>query len=264
MKFKLNKFKHMSNGLIISFLSVFIFLLAWDLTGRLKLVNPVILPPPSDIWDSAVEIFTKGYRHRPLWYHLGSSVGRALAAFFLAIITGLPLGLAMGLLPKLSSILDPFIQFFRPVPKLALIPLVILWLGIGEVSKIFLIYVSALLTLMVGCSASVKGVSQNKLRLGQALGANKWQILLHFVLPSALPDIFTSTRLAFGVGWTTLIASEMVAADSGLGWMVLNASSYMRTDIVILGIIFLGLTGYFLDFILVMLQKLMVPWAGKN
>jgi taurine transport system permease protein len=101
------------------------------------------------------------------------------------------------------------------------------------------------------------------LRLGRALGATNRQLLRYIVFPGALPEIFTSVRLAVGVGWTTLIAAEMVAADTGIGWMVLNASSYMRTDIVMLGIILLGLTGYILDTLIVALQKVVVPWDGK-
>jgi taurine transport system permease protein len=187
-----------------------------------------------------------------------------MAAFALAVVTGLPLGLAMGLFPVLSSALEPFVQFFRPLPKIALIPLAILWLGIGEVSKIFLIFLSTLFTVVVGSAASVKNVSLGKIRLGRALGANNYQLVRHFILPASLPEIFTSVRLAIGVGWTTLIAAEMVAAQSGMGWMVMNASSYMRTDLVILGIILLGLTGYLLDLGLVYLERLMVPWAGRE
>jgi taurine transport system permease protein len=142
--------------------------------------------------------------------------------------------------------------------------LAILWLGIGEVSKIFLIFLSTLFTVVVGSAASVKTVSRGKLRLGAALGTNSWQLIYHIILPASLPEIFTSVRLAIGVGWTTLIASEMVAADSGMGWMVMNASSYMRTDLVLLGIILLGVTGYLLDYALVLIERLAVPWAGKE
>jgi taurine transport system permease protein len=170
----------------------------------------------------------------------------------------------MGLSPLLAAALDPFVQFLRPLPKIALIPLAILWLGIGEVSKIFLIFLSTLFTVVVGSAAAVGSVGQGKLRLGAALGANRRQLLWRFILPASLPEILTAVRLAIGVGWTTLIASEMVAAESGMGWMVLNASSYMRTDIVMLGIILLGLTGYALDWLLVAAERAAVPWAGKE
>ncbi|MDR1309122.1 MAG: ABC transporter permease [Deltaproteobacteria bacterium] len=248
----------------IGLVSVAAFLLAWHLCGRLGLFSPLILPPPEEIWVSALELLEGGYHNVPLWRHVLVSLARALAAFVLAVAAGLPLGLAMGLFPVLSSALEPFVQFLRPLPKIALIPLAILWLGIGEVSKIFLIFLSTLFTVVVGSAASVRGVDQSKIRLGQALGASSLQLVLHFVLPSALPGIFTSVRLAIGVGWTTLIAAEMVAAQSGMGWMVMNASSYMRTDLVMLGIILLGLAGYLLDLALVRIERLAVPWAGKE
>jgi taurine transport system permease protein len=251
-------------GAAISLASVLGFLALWHIGGRLGWVSPLIMPPPEEVWESALEMFTGGYRQTPLWRHVADSLGRALSAFTLAIAMGVPLGLSMGLFPTLAAILDPFVQFFRPLPKLALIPLVILWLGIGEASKVFLIFFSTLFTVVVGCAAAVRGVGQGKLRLGEALGASRRQLLLYIILPGALPEVFTSIRLAIGVGWTTLIAAEMVAAESGLGWMVMNASSYMRTDVVMLGIILLGLTGYLLDLCIVVLQKFAVPWAGRE
>ncbi|MDR3073669.1 MAG: ABC transporter permease subunit [Deltaproteobacteria bacterium] len=250
-------------GAAISFASVALFILLWHVGGRLELFSPLLLPPPGEVLDSALEIAVRGYRQLPLWHHLAVSLGRVFAAFIPAVLIGVPVGLAMGLFPVLRAIVEPFVQFFRPLPKLALIPLVILWLGIGEVSKIFLIFISALLTILVGCAASASGTDQSRLRLGRALGATDSQLLRYIILPGVLPEVFTSIRLATGVGWTTLIAAEMVAADAGIGWMVLNASSYMRTDIVMLGIILLGGTGYILDLLIVALQRLTVPWDGK-
>jgi taurine transport system permease protein len=247
----------------VSLASVALFVLLWSAGGRFGLFSPLLLPPPEEIWATAREMLTDGYRQLPLLHHVAVSLGRVLGAFIPAVLVGVPLGLAMGLFPVLRAIMDPFVQFFRPLPKLALIPLVILWLGIGEVSKVFLIFISALLTILVGCAAAVGGTDQNRLRLGRALGATNRQLLRYIVFPGALPEIFTSVRLAVGVGWTTLIAAEMVAADTGIGWMVLNASSYMRTDIVMLGIILLGLTGYMLDMFIVALQRVVVPWDGK-
>ena len=258
--------KHLgrTRGAAISLAAVAVFLFLWFLGGRLDLFSPLLLPPPGEICLSALEMLTDGYRQLPLWHHVAVSLGRVFGAFIPAVLIGVPLGLAMGVFPVLQAILDPFVQFFRPLPKLALIPLVILWLGIGEVSKVFLIFISAFLTILVGCAAAASGTDQGRLRLGRALGATDRQLLRHIVFPGALPEIFTSVRLAVGVGWTTLIAAEMVAADTGIGWMVLNASSYMSTDIVMLGIILLGLTGYILDLLIVAMQRIVVPWDGKS
>ena len=248
----------------ISLASVAAFGLLWYVSGRYGWTSTLIFPPPGEVLDTAMQMVARGYRQIPLWQHVAISLGRALVAFAGAVAVGVPVGLAMGLSPVLSAMFDPFVNFFRPLPKLALIPLVIVWLGIGETSKIFLIFVSTLFSVIVGAASAVHTVRQGRLRVALALGASRWQLLRHIVLPSAMPELFTSIRLAVGVGWTTLIAAEMVAADSGLGWMVMNASSYMRTDVVMLGILLLGLTGYGLDLAIVALERLMVPWAGRD
>ena len=263
MNFK-EKSLQQGHSAAISLVSVVLFVFLWFTGGRLGLFDPLLLPPPGEIWEATLDILADGYRQLPLSHHVAASMGRVLGAFIPAVLLGVPVGLAMGLFPVLRAVMDPFVQFFRPLPKLALIPLIILWLGIGETSKIFLIFISAFLTILVGCAAAVSSVDQDRLRLGRALGATDSQLLRYIIFPGALPEIFTSVRLAVGVGWTTLIAAEMVAADTGIGWMVLNASSYMRTDLVMLGIILLGLTGYILDMLIVALQKAAIPWMGKS
>ena len=147
---------------------------------------------------------------------------------------------------------------------IALIPLVIVWFGIGEASKFFLIFISCFLSIVVGAAAAVAGVSQGRLRAALSLGASHLQLYRYVVLPNALPEIFTSVRLSIGIGWTSLIAAEMVAATSGIGWMVINAGGYLRTDVVLLGIFLLGSVGYLFDFALVRLQSALVPWAGRE
>ncbi|MDR2112246.1 MAG: ABC transporter permease [Candidatus Accumulibacter sp.] len=249
---------------LIGFASVALALIVWQLSGYLAWVDPLLLPPPSEVFRTALELLDSGYRQTPLWQHFLISVARALSAFAAAIAIGVPLGLGMGLAPTLNAVLDPFIQFLRPLPKIALIPLVVVWFGIGESSKFFLIFISSFLSIVVGAVASVASVSQGRIRVAQTLGATRRQIFRHVVLPNALPELFTSVRLSIGIGWTSLIAAEMVAADSGLGWMVINAGTYLRTDIVLLGILLLGLTGYFFDWLLVRLQRRFAPWAGRD
>lgn len=248
----------------ISVASVILFIAIWQLSGSLGWVDPLLLPPPSEVFRTATELALSGYRQTPLWQHFLISVARALSAFAAAIAIGIPLGLFMGILPMLNAVLDPFVQFLRPLPKIALIPLVVVWFGIGETSKFFLIFISSFLSIVVGAAASVTGVSQGRIRAVQTLGASRGQIFLYVVLPNALPELFTTVRLSVGIGWTSLIAAEMVAANSGLGWMVINAGTYLRTDVVLLGILLLGLTGYLFDWVLTRLQRRFAPWAGKD
>ena len=226
----------------LSAASVLVVLVLWQLSGTLKWIDPLLLPPPSEIWVSTRELLETGYRQIPLWQHFGVSVLRASVAFAVAIIVGIPIGLGMGLSPGFNAVLNPFVQFLRPLPKIALIPL----------------------TVVVGAAAAVGSVSQGRIRAARVLGANRRQIYTHVVLPNAAPELFTSVRLAVGIGWTSLIAAEMVAATSGLGWMVMNAGTYLRTDVVMLGIVLLGLTGYLFDLALVLAQRATVPWAGRD
>ena len=249
---------------LVSAASVIAVLLLWQASGSLGWVDPLMLPPPTELWQTLTELITDGYRQTALWQHILISTVRALAAFVASIVIGVPVGLAMGLWPTLSAMLNPFVQFMRPLPKIALVPLVIVWFGIGEGAKFFLIFIATVLSIMVGAAASVANVTQARLRAAQSLGASRSQLFAYVVLPNALPELFTTVRLAVGIGWTALIAAELVAANSGLGWMVINAGSYLRTDVVMLGILLLGLIGYLFDGLLVLLQKRFAPWSGKD
>ena len=166
--------------------------------------------------------------------------------------------------PAVNAVLDPFVQFLRPLPKLALIPLIIVWFGIGEFSKFLLIYLATALTIIAAAAAAVSSVKVGRIQVAEVLGVSKFQLFRYVIFPSALPELFIGVRMAVGIGWTTLIAAEMIASRSGLGWMVMNASSFLRTDVVMIGILLLGLTGYLIDLGLVGLQRVAVPWLGKD
>ncbi|AGB78727.1 ABC transporter permease [Pseudocitrobacter corydidari] len=254
----------LSQHIAISVVSVAVFFLLWQTAATRQWVDPLLLPSLTDIGLTARELLEDGYRQVPLWQHIAVSLARALSAFALAIAIGIPLGLLMGLSDTLAAILNPFVQFLRPLPKIALIPLAVVWLGIGESSKFFLIFIATFLSVVVGASAAVERIGRSRIRVAQTLGATRRQIFMRVVLPDALPDLFTTVRLSIGIGWTSLIAAEMVAASSGLGWMVVNASAYLRTDIVMLGILLLGGIGYLLDLLILGLQRVVVPWAGKE
>lgn len=244
--------------------SVMLVLLLWQIAASQQWVDPLLLPSLSDIGLTAEELASDGYRQVSLWQHISISLARALSAFASAILLGVPLGLVMGMSEPVAAALNPFVQFLRPLPKIALIPLAVVWLGIGEASKFFLIFIATFLSVVVGAQAAVERTGRARIRVAQTLGANRRQIFLRVVLPETLPDLFTTVRLSVGIGWTSLIAAEMVAANSGLGWMVINASSYLRTDIVMFGILMLGGIGYLLDLLLLGLQRWLVPWSGRE
>ncbi|MFT4020683.1 MAG: ABC transporter permease [Acinetobacter sp.] len=251
------------NSKVISVVSLVVVLIVWQTACSLNAVSAILLPSPLQIIETFIDLFKTGYRDVPFYQHILVSTARALFAFFVAILVGVPLGLVMGQSSVLNAMIDPFIQFLRPIPKIALIPLVVVWLGIGEESKFFLIFIATFLSVVVGASAATQHIPHGFIQAAQTMGLNRTQTLFKVILPSALPEIFTTIRLSIGIGWTSLIAAEMVAATSGLGWMIINAGTYLRTDVVIVGIILLGFIGYFLDWLLMKAQQKWVPWTGK-
>lgn len=171
-----------------------------------------------------------------LWQHLGASLTRILVALLAAVIIGVPVGIAMGLSPTVRGILDPLIELYRPVPPLAYLPLMVIWFGIGETSKILLIYMAIFAPVAMSALAGVKSAQQVRIRAAQSLGASRAQVLLFVILPGALPEILTGLRIGLGVGWSTLVAAELIAATRGLGFMVQSAGEFLATDVVLAGI----------------------------
>ena len=175
---------------------------------------------------------------------------RVFAAFLLACVTAIPAGIAMGVSRIARGIFDPPIEFYRPLPPLAYLPLIVIWFGIEETAKIVLIYLACFAPLAMAARAGVKSVMIEQINAAYSMGASKWQVIWHVVIPAAMPEIFTGMRIAIGFGWTTLVAAEMVAATAGLGQMVLNASNFLRTDVVIMGIVVIGVVAYLFDLLM--------------
>jgi len=160
-------------------------------------------------------------------------------------------------------VFDPLIEFYRPVPPLAYLPLIVIWFGIGELSKVLLITLAIFAPLVIATATGVRQVDETRRRAAQAFGATRWQLLRHVVLPSALPEILTGLRVGLGVGWSTLVAAELVAATRGLGFMVQSAAQFLATDIVLLGIFTIALIAFGLELGLRALQRRLVPWQGR-
>jgi taurine transport system permease protein len=211
-----------------------------------------------------VEVSLEGYRGGTLLQHIGQSMGRLLAGFGLAAVTAIPLGLLMGFHPTMRRILDPLIELYRPLPPLAYYTLLIVWLGIGEASKIALLYLAAVPPLVISAMAGVRSINRRRLESASALGATPRQILMHVAFPSCLPDIFTGLRVGIGFAYTTLVSAEIVAASRGVGWMVLDASRFLRTDIIFVSIFAMAVTGWGLDRAIRMLESVLVPWRGHG
>ena len=227
-------------------------------------MEPIWLPSPEAVWGRLIEISIGGFKNFPLLEHLVSSLFRVVVGFFIGALVGIPLGYAMGLSDWFRGWFDPIVEFMRPVPPLALIPLVIIWAGIGEVGKVILLFLAALWIMAIASRAGVSGVKISKVHAAYSLGASKWQIMGYVIIPNSLPEIFTGARVAMGVCWGTVVAAELVAAEKGAGMMIMVASKFQQTDIVILGIILIGIIGFGIDMLMRWAERVMVPWKGRG
>ena len=205
----------------------------------------------------------QGFSDNPLHMHILWSLYRVFLSFFLAVVTAVPIGIAMGMNRYARGIFDPPIEFYRPIPPLAYLPLTIIWFGIGDSGKIFLIYLACFAPLAISARAGVRSCSIEQIHAAYSMGATRTQVISHVVLKSALPEILTGMRISIAFGWTTLVAAEMVAAKAGIGVMVLNAARFLATDIVFLGIIVIGLVAFFFDWLMRFFEGILVPWKGR-
>ena len=249
---------------VVSAATILVMLIAWAFAAHLELVSPVFLPAPDAVLAKLVSVATTGYVDATLWQHLAVSLGRVFAALLAALAIGIPIGLAIGASTFGRGIFDPLLEFLRPIPPLAYLPLVIIWFGIGEPSKVLVIAIAMLAPVALSTAAGVKGVSQDRVNAARSLGASRPQVLRHVVLPSALPSILTGLRIALGAGWSTLVAAELIAATRGLGFMIQSAAQFLVTDVVIMGIFVIATIAFALEFGIRRIEALLVPWAGRD
>lgn len=248
---------------VLSLVTICLLIFLWWLVTELGLVKPLFVPSPQAIVQKFVTVWNNGFTGTPLWEHIAISAARVFGAFLLACAVGVPLGLAMGMSPTMRGIFDPPIEFYRPIPPLAYLPLMIIWFGIGEVSKVLLIFLSVFAPVALGAKAGVRSAAIEQIHAAYSFGASRWQVMRHIILPSALPEILTAMRIGIGFGWTTLVAAEMVAATSGIGYMVLSASQFLQTSTVIMGIMVIAAIAYAFDLLMRFIERKVVPWKGK-
>ena len=226
-------------------------------------MQPIWLPSPEAVWSRLIRVASEGYKTFSLAEHLGWSLLRVVVGFLAGALVGIPLGYAMGLSGWFRGWFDPIVEFMRPVPPLALIPLVIIWFGIGEEGKIILLFLASLWIMTISARAGVSGVKISKIHAAYSLGASKRQIMRLVIVPNSLPEIFTGARVSMGVCWGTVVAAELVAAQKGAGMMIINASKFQMTDLVIMGIVLIGVIGYSIDILMRIAENYLVPWKGK-
>ncbi|HTK92864.1 MAG TPA: ABC transporter permease [Verrucomicrobiae bacterium] len=226
-------------GYLVGFASLFTL---WHLAA-VYLVGSVLFPPPSVVFRKAMVLLRNGV----LIEHLWASVQRILAGFIAGSLLGIPIGLAMGSFRSLRKILEPYTEFLRFIPSVAMITVAVIWFGIGEASKIFLIVYTTIFIVILNTAAGVSAIAPNKIRAAQALGATRAQIFLHVALPATVPYILTGMRLAMANSFTTIVAAELIAANEGLGKMLWDGRMFMLVDDIFVSLVCLGLLGFAVD-----------------
>ncbi|MEK8130320.1 ABC transporter permease subunit [Paenibacillus filicis] len=255
--------KHEARYFFISAASVLVVFGLWWVASRNGWVNPLFLPTPEEVWAAFLDIAREGYKNSSLLEHIGASLRRIAIALAFVFVTAVPLGILCGRIRWIRAVFDPFIEFYRPLPPLAYYSLLVLWFGIQDTSKIVLLFLSGFAPLFIATVYSSSRIPADRLNGAKSLGAKGWRLYAYVIFPSCLPDVLTGLRTTVGITYATLVAAEMIAAVSGIGWMVLDASKYLRSDIIYAAILIMGIIAIAIDMGLRYLIRRVSPWVGQ-
>jgi ABC-type nitrate/sulfonate/bicarbonate transport system permease component len=254
-KFYLNQEKK-----ILGTAAVVVFLTAWELVGNVfGMINPMFMSAPSLIWKAAVQLFASG----EIWNDLYVSGIEFGWGYLLSVIVGVPFGIATGWYKKMAYIFDPFINAMNATPRVALLPLVIIWLGIGILSKVGIIFLGAVFPILINSRDGVKTTPYNLLTAARSFGATEWQIFKSVVLPSTVPFILTGLRLGVGRALIGVMVGELYAATAGIGFMITVAGATFQTDKVFVGVLVFAITGMISMELLTKLESRFDKWRPK-
>ncbi|MBB5038135.1 ABC transporter permease [Prosthecobacter dejongeii] len=237
-------------GTLLPVLTAFFFLALWHVL--VKLSGSDLFPTPLDVAKGIQELFEKGL----LLKYIVASLFRVSWGFMLAVVVGVPLGLALGWFRPAYEALNPMIQIMRPISPIAWIPVAILWFGIDDTAPVFLIFLASVFPITVSSMAAVQNMQLVYLRAAQNFGVQGSQLFRRVILPAALPQIITGIRIALGIAWLVVVAAEMIAVNSGLGYLIIDArNAGKRYDLVVAGMVMIGLIGLVLDLLVRQLEK---------
>lgn len=249
---------------LISAAAVTAAIAAWLAASFAGVLDPNKLPPAQVLWETLADLLDKGYASAPFWQQVLASLARALAGFTLAVLVGVPFGIWIGSNRMFDALVTPFLTFLRPIPPIALVPLFIFYFGIGETSKVALIFLTAFLYITVSTSSGVKSVPEDLILASRSLGLSSRQIFFHVVIPAASASIITGMRVSMTLSWALVVAAELIAAQVGLGYMIMDATTFYRIPVVFIGIITIGLIGLVLEGMLLLLERRVLHWRGKQ
>ena len=233
----------------------------WWVTRPEGGISPLFLPPPTEVGDAFVRLLARPYLGSSLGQHIAASLSVVMTGWLAAGIVGLPLGIAMGWWRRARWIAFPIFQLLRPVPPLAWIPLAIVWLGIGESARVFVVFVAAIVPWVMNSMQAVHSIDALLVRAALTLGASDRQILTRVVCRTALPTLVAGARIALGNAWTTLVAAELLAATSGLGYIALNASRTLEIGILLVAMAIIGVLGALFSIVMQLFTRIVAPWA---
>jgi NitT/TauT family transport system permease protein len=236
-------------------------LLLWD--GSVRLSGSELLPTPLDVVRGIGELAHRGL----LFKYIVASLFRVTWGFLLAVLVGVPFGLLLGWFRWAHQAFNPLIQVLRPISPIAWIPLAILWFGVSDAAPIFLIFLASVFPITVSAAAAVRGVHAVHLRAGENFGLSRLELFRRVILPATLPQIVTGLRIALGIAWLVVVAAEMIAVNSGLGYLIIDArNAAKRYDLVVAGMVLIGLIGWLIDVLMRQVERFeVVSWAhGKR
>ena len=248
---------------LVSWATVAAILGAWWVVTALGLGARFALPSPGELVREAGVLATRGYAQQPLSAHVLASLQRTLVGLGAGLAVGIPLGIWMGMSRTVFAILAPVFTFLRPIPPIAFIPLMILYFGIGEFSKVFLIFMAALSYVVLHAIAGVRSVPQDLLSAGRNLGLTEPQLFRHVIFPAALPHVMTGVKTATAISWAIVVAAELIAAQAGLGFMVMDATTFFRVPDVYIGILIIGFIGLALEALTRAIERSVLHWQGR-
>ena len=233
-----------------------LILLAWYAITRMQVFSPYLLPSPGAVWDALAELAASG----ELAKHLSISLRRVFLGFLLSAAAAIPLGIFCGRSRYFHTYCWFLLEFLRHVPPLAAIPLIILWAGIDEASKLTIIFLASFFPLFLNTCSGIRNCDPKLLEVGQSLGFSHLQLIRHIQLPAALESIVTGLQLSLGYSWRALIGAELIAASAGIGYLILDAEEMSRPDIVLAGMLCIGIIGSVLDWLFLKILRRLVPW----
>jgi ABC-type nitrate/sulfonate/bicarbonate transport system permease component len=233
-----------------------LLVIVWQLVSANSSTISLQLPPPSEVFLGAIELIQTGTLQKDIY----ASLSRVFIAIGVALLVAIPLGSLLGASKSFAWSFEPVVNFFRPIPPLAWIPLSILWFGISNVQNQFIIFLGAVFPILISTMEGVRDVDQQYIRAARTLGASKFSIIMTIIFPAALPQMFVGLRVGTGIAWMALVAGELVAATSGLGYLINQGRYLFRSDYVIVGMVVIGLIGLLLDALIRLIQGTVMPW----